>query len=193
LPRRGVGDAHNASHDRELISDYATLTWLSALFANPRSTPATLPPGERTFGRAGGYILGAVPEAPSLSPFGNSAQRGKIVGKTCRRLLSKKRGNVMSGEGLLILLLVGLIAGWLAGRLVQGTGLGPIGDMVIGIAGSFIGGLLLPKLGVHLGSGTIAAIANATIGAVLLLLIIRLVRGRGGFGRRYGGNSGRRW
>jgi len=99
----------------------------------------------------------------------------------------------MSGEGLLILLLVGLIAGWLAGHVVQGTGLGVIGDMVIGVAGSFVGGLLLPKLGVHLGSGTIAAIANATIGAVLLLFIIRLVRGGGGFGNRFGGYFGRRW
>jgi uncharacterized membrane protein YeaQ/YmgE (transglycosylase-associated protein family) len=99
---------------------------------------------------------------------------------------------VMSGEGLLILLLVGVIAGWLAGHLVQGTGLGLVGDMVVGVAGSLIGGLLLPKLGVHLGSGTLAAIVNATIGAVVLLFIIRLVQGGGGFGARFRG-FGRRW
>jgi len=99
----------------------------------------------------------------------------------------------MSGEGLLILLLVGVIAGWLAGHLVQGTGLGLMGDMIIGVAGAFIGGLLLPQLGIHLGSGMVASIANATIGAVLLLVIIRLVRGGGGFGSRFGGVFGRRW
>ncbi len=99
----------------------------------------------------------------------------------------------MSGEGLLILLLVGVIAGWLAGVLVQGGGLGLIGDMIIGVAGAFIGGLLLPRLGVHLGSGMVASIANATIGAVLLLFVIRLVSGGGGWGRRFGGYFGRRW
>lgn len=99
----------------------------------------------------------------------------------------------MSGEGLLILMVVGVVAGWLAGQLVQGAGLGLIGDMIIGVAGSFIGGLLLPKLGVHLGSGIIAAIANATIGAVLLLFIMRLVRGGGGYGSRFGGYFRRRW
>jgi uncharacterized membrane protein YeaQ/YmgE (transglycosylase-associated protein family) len=99
----------------------------------------------------------------------------------------------MSGEGLLILVLVGVIAGWLAGHLVQGTGLGLIGDMVIGVAGAFIGGLLLPQLGVHLGFGMVAAIFNATIGAVLLLIVIRMVRGGGGLRSRFGGYFGRRW
>jgi len=99
----------------------------------------------------------------------------------------------MSGEGLLILLLVGAIAGWLAGYLVQGTGLGVIGDMIIGVAGALIGGLLLPRLGLHLGSGMVASIFNATIGAVLLLLLIRLVRGGGGLRSRWGSLFGRRW
>ena len=99
----------------------------------------------------------------------------------------------MSGEGLLILLLVGVIAGWLAGLLVQGGGMGLLGDMIIGVAGAFVGGLLLPQLGVHLGSGMVASIANATIGAVLLLFLIRLVRGGGGWGSRFGRTFGRRW
>jgi len=76
---------------------------------------------------------------------------------------------------------------------VQGTGLGFIGDLVIGVAGAFIGGLLLPQLGVHLGSGTLGAILNATIGAVLLLILIRSVRGGGGWRSRFGGYFGRRW
>lgn len=89
----------------------------------------------------------------------------------------------MSNESLLIIVLVGLIAGWLAGQIVQGTGLGLIGDIIIGILGAFIGSWLLPKIGIHLGSGIIYEIIDATIGAMILLLIIRLVRGK----------RGRRW
>ena len=95
----------------------------------------------------------------------------------------------MSNESLLIILGVGLIAGWLAGQIVQGTGFGIVGDLIIGIVGAFIGSWLLPQLGIHLGSGIIAAIINATVGALILLLIIRLVRG-GGWWR---GSWRRRW
>jgi uncharacterized membrane protein YeaQ/YmgE (transglycosylase-associated protein family) len=86
----------------------------------------------------------------------------------------------MSSESLLVILFVGLVAGWLAGQIVQGTGFGLIGDLIIGILGAFIGSWLLPQLGIHLGTGLISAIVNATIGAVLLLLVVRLVRGGGG-------------
>src|ERR1700752_1026669 len=82
---------------------------------------------------------------------------------------------------------VGLVAGWLAGQIVQGTGFGVIGDLIIGIVGAFIGDWLLPQLGVHLGVGIVAAIINATTGALVLLLIVRLVRGTafgGGWGWR---------
>ena len=89
----------------------------------------------------------------------------------------------MSGESLLIILLVGVIAGWLAGQIVQGTGFGLVGDLLIGIVGAFIGSWLLPQLGIHLGAGLVAAIINATIGAIVLLVIIKLVRGGGGWGR----------
>ena len=95
----------------------------------------------------------------------------------------------MSGESLLIILLVGIVAGWLAGRIVQGTGFGLVGDLAIGIIGAFIGSWVLPQLGIHLGAGLVAAIANATIGAILLLLTIRLVRGGGS---RWGGWGWRR-
>ena len=91
----------------------------------------------------------------------------------------------MSGESLLIILLVGIVAGWLAGQIVQGTGFGLIGYPIIGVIGAFIGTWVLPRLGIHLGAGLVAAIANATIGAILLLLVIRLVRGSGG--SRFGG------
>src|SRR4030081_3805794 len=95
----------------------------------------------------------------------------------------------ISGEGLLVILLVGLIAGWLAGQIVEGTGFGLLGDLLIGIVGAFIGNWLLPRLGIHLGAGIVAAIVNATIGAVVLLLIVRLLRGGG----RGWGAGGSRW
>ena len=88
----------------------------------------------------------------------------------------------MSSESLLIILVVGVIAGWLAGQIVQGTGFGLVGDLVVGIIGAFIGAWMLPQLGVHLGAGIVAAIANATIGAIALLFVIRAVRGATGFG-----------
>ena len=82
----------------------------------------------------------------------------------------------ISGQGLLIMLLVGLVAGCLAGKLVAGGGFGLIADIAIGIVGAFIGTWLLPQLGIHIGSGLISAIIVATIGAVILLLIVGLFR-----------------
>ena len=80
----------------------------------------------------------------------------------------------ISGQGLLIMLLVGLVAGWLAGKLVAGGGFGLIADIAIGIVGAFIGTWLLPQLGVRIGGGVVSAIIVATIGAVILLLIVGL-------------------
>jgi uncharacterized membrane protein YeaQ/YmgE (transglycosylase-associated protein family) len=82
----------------------------------------------------------------------------------------------MPMETLLIWLVVGAVAGWLAGVIVKGGGFGLLGDIVVGIIGAFIGGWLLAKLNVHLGVGYVSVIASATIGAVVLLLILRLVR-----------------
>jgi uncharacterized membrane protein YeaQ/YmgE (transglycosylase-associated protein family) len=87
----------------------------------------------------------------------------------------------MSSESLLIILAVGLVAGWLAGQIVRGVGFGIIGDLIIGVMGAFIGSWLLPQLGIHLGAAIVAEIVNATIGAIILLLIIHLVRGGGGW------------
>jgi uncharacterized membrane protein YeaQ/YmgE (transglycosylase-associated protein family) len=77
---------------------------------------------------------------------------------------------------LLVLIVVGLVAGWLAGKIMQGTGFGVIGDIAIGIVGAFFGTWLLGRFGIVIGFGIIAAIINATIGAVVLLAIIGLVR-----------------
>ena len=103
----------------------------------------------------------------------------------------------MSGESFLVIMLVGVIAGWLAGQIVRGTGFGLIGDLLVGIIGAFIGGWLLPRVGIHIGVGLIAAIFNATVGAIVLLLVVGLVRGgtswqSSGSGRRWGSWGSRR-
>jgi len=73
---------------------------------------------------------------------------------------------------------VGVVAGWLAGQIVSGGGFGLIGDLIVGVIGAFSGDWLARRLGIHLGVGTAALIINPTIGAIALLLIIRLVAGR---------------
>ena len=85
----------------------------------------------------------------------------------------------LSNESLLVIIVVGLVAGWLAGKLVRGTGYGLIGDIIIGIIGAFIASWLFPKLGIALGTGWIREILNSTIGAVILLIVLRLIRGGG--------------
>jgi uncharacterized membrane protein YeaQ/YmgE (transglycosylase-associated protein family) len=87
----------------------------------------------------------------------------------------------LSSEGLLVILFVGLIAGWLAGKIVRGTGFGIIGDIVVGIAGAFVASWLFPKLGIHLGTGLVREIIDSAIGAIILLLIVRLIRTGGRF------------
>jgi uncharacterized membrane protein YeaQ/YmgE (transglycosylase-associated protein family) len=90
----------------------------------------------------------------------------------------------LSNESLLVILFVGIVAGWLAGQIMQGTGFGLIGDLLVGLVGAFIGDWLVPRLHIHLGSGIVALIFNALIGALVLLLIVRLVHG-GGYGYRW--------
>ena len=85
----------------------------------------------------------------------------------------------ISSESLLVILFVGLVAGWLAGKVVRGAGFGIIGDIVIGIVGAFIASWLFPKLGIHIGGGLVAEIIYSAIGAIILLLIVRLVRSGG--------------
>ncbi len=89
----------------------------------------------------------------------------------------------LSGEGLIIILVVGVIAGWLAGKVVQGNGFGLVGDVAIGIVGALIGDWLLHRLGVHFSSGIVGLTINATIGAIVLLLALRLI-GASGWGSR---------
>lgn len=76
---------------------------------------------------------------------------------------------------MLWFLLIGVIAGWLAGNIMKGSGFGLIGDMVVGVVGSFIGGYLFGVLGLN-AYGTIGEIIMSTVGAIVLLAIIRLFR-----------------
>ena len=78
----------------------------------------------------------------------------------------------MDIQSLLVLLIVGAIAGWLAGVIVKGYGFGIIGNIVVGIVGAFIAGWLLPRLGLGLPAGIIGSIIYAAIGAIILLVII---------------------
>jgi uncharacterized membrane protein YeaQ/YmgE (transglycosylase-associated protein family) len=82
----------------------------------------------------------------------------------------------VSIESIIIFLIVGAIAGWLAGLVVKGRGFGLVGDIIIGIIGALIAGWLLPRLGIYIGAGIIGQIIEAFIGAVILLIILRLVR-----------------
>jgi uncharacterized membrane protein YeaQ/YmgE (transglycosylase-associated protein family) len=85
-------------------------------------------------------------------------------------------GKTMDAQSIIIWLIVGAIAGWLAGMVVKGGGFGLIGDIVVGIIGAVIAGWLLPRLGIVIGSGFIAAVIDAFIGAVILLVIVKLVK-----------------
>jgi uncharacterized membrane protein YeaQ/YmgE (transglycosylase-associated protein family) len=82
----------------------------------------------------------------------------------------------MGIESVIVWLIVGAIAGWLAGLIVKGGGFGLLGNIVIGIIGAVVAGWLLPTLGVHLGAGIIGAIIDSVIGAVVVLVIISLIK-----------------
>jgi uncharacterized membrane protein YeaQ/YmgE (transglycosylase-associated protein family) len=82
----------------------------------------------------------------------------------------------MGAQGLIVMLVIGAIAGWLAGQIVKGYGFGLIGNIVVGIVGAFVAGFLLPAVGISIGSGLVGAIIHSTIGAVILLFLLRLVK-----------------
>jgi uncharacterized membrane protein YeaQ/YmgE (transglycosylase-associated protein family) len=79
-------------------------------------------------------------------------------------------------DSIIVWLIVGAIAGWLAGLIVKGGGFGLLGNIVVGIVGAVVAGWLLPYLGITLGGGIIAAIIHSAIGAVIVLVIISMVK-----------------
>lgn len=78
--------------------------------------------------------------------------------------------------GIIAALVIGAIAGWLAGLIVRGAGFGLIGNIVVGIIGALVASWLLPRLGISLGSGAVRDVVNATIGAVIVLVVLSLIR-----------------
>ena len=79
---------------------------------------------------------------------------------------------------LLWLIIIGAIAGWLAGQFMRGNGFGLVGDIIVGIIGSFLGGYLLRRTGMEIGHGLLGSLLVAFIGAVVLLFVVRLFTGR---------------
>ena len=82
----------------------------------------------------------------------------------------------MDLTALLIIIIIGAIAGWLAGLIVKGYGFGLLGNIIVGIVGALIAGLLFPSIGITIGGGIVGSIILATLGAVILLFLIKLVK-----------------
>jgi uncharacterized membrane protein YeaQ/YmgE (transglycosylase-associated protein family) len=82
-----------------------------------------------------------------------------------------------SGEGIIVTLIIGLVAGWIASKVVSGAGLGLIGNIVVGIIGAFIAAWLFPQIGLGFGGGFIWNVIDAAIGAIILLVVVKVIRG----------------
>ena len=81
----------------------------------------------------------------------------------------------MGLQSLIWFLLIGLVAGWLAGKVMRGGGYGIVGDMIVGVIGAFIGGWLFGVLGIGIG-GLIGSLVTAFVGAVILIALLRMIR-----------------
>ena len=82
----------------------------------------------------------------------------------------------METHGIIVWLIIGAVAGWLAGTLVKGGGFGLIGDIIVGIIGAVIGGWLAGVLHISIGGGLVSTIITATLGAVILIFILRMIK-----------------
>ena len=82
----------------------------------------------------------------------------------------------MDPTAIVIWLIIGAVAGWLAGQVMSGGGFGLVGDIVVGIVGAFVAGWLFPRLGISIGGGLVGSIIAAAVGACLLLFVARMVR-----------------
>lgn len=82
----------------------------------------------------------------------------------------------MAAHGIIVWILIGAVAGWLAGLMVKGSGFGLFADIAVGIVGAFVGGWLAGLLGIGASAGLIGSIVTATIGAVVLLLALRAIK-----------------
>ncbi len=83
----------------------------------------------------------------------------------------------MGTQNLILFLVVGLVAGWLAGKIMKGSGLGLVGDLIVGVIGAFIGVWLFGQLGISAG-GILGLLVASIVGALLLLYVLRLIKKR---------------
>jgi uncharacterized membrane protein YeaQ/YmgE (transglycosylase-associated protein family) len=112
----------------------------------------------------------------ALRKVGPNGWNRPAISTKVEGLSSQTGENSMGIESIIVWLIVGAIAGWLAGLIVKGGGFGLLGNIVIGIIGAVVAGWLLPTLGVHLGTGIIGAIIDSVIGGVVVLGIISLIK-----------------
>lgn len=82
----------------------------------------------------------------------------------------------MQFGSVIAMLLVGALAGWLSGRIMEGRGFGLFGNIIVGIVGAFLAGMIFPALGFSVGGGFISSVLHATIGSIILLFVIGLIR-----------------
>src|SRR5262245_17198608 len=114
---------------------------------------------------------------PAAGPRSRAQPAWQALDRRCiSTRIASQRGNLGVAMSLIAALIIGAIAGWLAGKIVHGAGFGLIGNIVVGIIGALVASFLLPALGVSLGIGWVRDIINATIGAVVVLVILSLVR-----------------
>ena len=90
----------------------------------------------------------------------------------------------LSDERIIIILVVGVVVGWLIGKVLRGNGLGLVGDAAVGVVGALIGDWLVPRLNLHFWSGLTGMIVDAAIGAVIFLIVLRSVGASGWGGAR---------
>ena len=82
----------------------------------------------------------------------------------------------MSATAILVWIIVGAVAGWLAGLVVRGFGFGLVGNIILGIIGALVAGWLLPRVGIYIGGNIVGDIINALIGAIIVLFVIGLLK-----------------
>jgi uncharacterized membrane protein YeaQ/YmgE (transglycosylase-associated protein family) len=111
-----------------------------------------------------------------MTLFASEAGMVGVAGRNTRRVCGTFDSGWRIYMNFLWFLIVGLIAGWLAGTLVKGGGFGLVGDLIVGVVGAFVGGFLFSTFGVSAGGGLIGSIVVATIGAVVLLFLVRLIK-----------------
>jgi len=83
----------------------------------------------------------------------------------------------MEGMGIIAFLIIGIIAGWLAGKIIRGGGFGIIGNMAVGVVGAVVGGFIFSFVGITTG-GWLGSIVTATVGALVLLFLVGLIKGK---------------